>query len=59
MSDSHGSLRAIFLALGANFFIAAAKFAAALFTGSGSMLAIVVGMGLSRQQGTGNADSEG
>lgn len=42
MSDAHGSLRAIFLALGANFFIAAAKFGAALFTGSGSMLAEAV-----------------
>lgn len=42
MSDSHGSLRAIFLALGANFLIAAAKFAAAIFTGSGSMLAEAV-----------------
>ena len=42
MSDAHGSLRAIFLALGANFLIAAAKFAAAIFTGSGSMLAEAV-----------------
>ena len=30
-----------------------------LFQGDIGVLAIVVGMGLSRQQGTGNADSEG
>ncbi len=38
-SPGEGSLRAILYALGANFGIAAAKFAAALWTGSGSMLA--------------------
>ena len=42
MSDAHGSLRAIFLALGANFLIALAKFGAAIFTGSGAMLAEAV-----------------
>jgi cation diffusion facilitator family transporter len=36
---SEGSLRAIFYALGANFGIAVAKYAAAAWTGSGSMLA--------------------
>lgn len=36
---SEGSLRAIFYALGANFGIAVSKFAAAFWTGSGSMLA--------------------
>lgn len=40
MADtSSGSLRAIFYALGANFGIAVAKYAAAMWTGSGSMLA--------------------
>jgi cation diffusion facilitator family transporter len=38
-SDSGGSLGAIFWALGANAGIAIAKFAAALYTGSGAMLA--------------------
>ena len=38
-SDSGGSLTAIFWALGANAGIAIAKFAAALYTGSGAMLA--------------------
>ena len=37
--DSEGSLKAIFYALGANFGIAVAKYLAAFFTGSGSMLA--------------------
>ncbi len=37
--DSHGSTRAILYALGANFGIAVAKFVAAAWTGSGSMLA--------------------
>jgi len=36
---SEGSVKAIFYALGANFGIALSKFAAAYFTGSGSMLA--------------------
>jgi len=36
---SEGSVKAIFYALGANFGIALSKFAAAFFTGSGSMLA--------------------
>ncbi|MBU0751538.1 MAG: cation diffusion facilitator family transporter [Gammaproteobacteria bacterium] len=36
---SHGSIRAIFYALGANFGIAVAKYFAAFWTGSGSMLA--------------------
>lgn len=36
---SNGSTRAIFYALGANFGIALSKFAAALYTGSGSLLA--------------------
>jgi cation diffusion facilitator family transporter len=36
---SEGSLKAIFYALGANFGIAVAKYAAAFWTGSGSMLA--------------------
>jgi cation diffusion facilitator family transporter len=36
---SEGSVRAIFYALGANFGIAVAKYAAAVWTGSGSMLA--------------------
>lgn len=39
MSSSDGSTRAIFYALGANGGIAAAKFGAALYTGSGAMLA--------------------
>jgi len=39
MSSENGSTKAIFYALGANGGIAAAKFAAALFTGSGAMLA--------------------
>jgi cation diffusion facilitator family transporter len=39
MSSPNGSTKAIFYALGANGGIAAAKFAAALFTGSGAMLA--------------------
>ena len=38
-TDAHGSLRAIFYALGANAGIAIAKFSAALYTGSGAMLA--------------------
>lgn len=38
-SPENGSLRAIFYALGANFGIAVAKFAAAAYTGSGAMLA--------------------
>ena len=38
-TDSHGSLRAILYALGANAGIAVAKFLAALYTGSGAMLA--------------------
>jgi len=37
--SAHGSMRAIFYALGANFGIALSKFTAAYFTGSGSMLA--------------------
>lgn len=36
---AHGSIRAIYCALGANFGIAVSKFAAAFWTGSGSMLA--------------------
>jgi divalent metal cation (Fe/Co/Zn/Cd) transporter len=36
---SEGSLKAIFYALGANFGIALAKYIAAFWTGSGSMLA--------------------
>ena len=36
---SEGSVRAIFYALGANFGIAVAKYVAAFWTGSGSMLA--------------------
>jgi cation diffusion facilitator family transporter len=39
MSSTDGSTRAIFYALGANGGIAAAKFAAAFYTGSGAMLA--------------------
>jgi cation diffusion facilitator family transporter len=39
MASSSGSLKPIFYALGANFFIALAKFAAAWYTRSGSMLA--------------------
>lgn len=39
MSSANGSTKAIFYALGANGGIAAAKFAAALFSGSGAMLA--------------------
>ncbi len=42
MPDSRNSLTSIFLALGANFLIAAAKFIAALITGSGAMLAEAV-----------------
>jgi cation diffusion facilitator family transporter len=38
-SNSEGSTKAIFYALGANFGIAVSKFAAAMWTGSGSMLA--------------------
>jgi len=37
--SSHGSVRAIYYALGANFGIAVAKYGAAFWTGSGSMLA--------------------
>jgi cation diffusion facilitator family transporter len=37
--SAHGSIRAIFYALGANFGIAVSKYAAAIWTGSGSMLA--------------------
>jgi cation diffusion facilitator family transporter len=38
-SGSEGSVKAIFYALGANFGIAVSKFAAAFYTGSGSLLA--------------------
>jgi cation diffusion facilitator family transporter len=37
--SAHGSMRAIFYALGANFGIAVSKYVAAFWTGSGSMLA--------------------
>jgi len=39
MGDSHGSIKAIFYALGANLGIAIAKTAAAIYTNSGAMLA--------------------
>ncbi len=39
MAESHGSIRAIFFALGANLGIAVAKTAAAVYTNSGAMLA--------------------
>jgi len=42
MSNPANSLTSIFLALGANFLIAVSKFAAALITGSGAMLAEAV-----------------
>lgn len=42
MSDTHGSKKAIFYALGANLGIALSKLFAAIFTGSGSMLAEAV-----------------
>ncbi len=42
MSETNSSLISIFLALGANFLIALSKFAAALITGSGAMLAEAV-----------------
>lgn len=42
---SNGSIRAIFYALGANFGIALAKFGAAIYTGSGSLLAEAIHSG--------------
>ena len=39
MAESHGSIRAIFFALGANLGIAVAKTAAAVYTNSGAMMA--------------------
>lgn len=44
-SSEHSSLKSIFLALGANFFIAVAKTIAAVITGSGAMLAEAIHSG--------------
>ena len=44
-SSEHSSLKSIFLALGANFFIAIAKTIAAVITGSGAMLAEAIHSG--------------